>query len=147
MDLKDQQFGDLTVIRSVTIGRRTLWLCRCSCKKEIPVSSSNLTRGVYTSCGCKRVQKRDAGVKKHIADDRINGTRKSALRAKLHSENKSGVKGVIWIEARQRWKAYIGFKGKSKTLGYRTLKEDAIALRKAAEEKYHKPYLENEDSE
>ncbi|MNI99246.1 AP2 domain protein [compost metagenome] len=75
----------------------------------------------------------------------MDGTRKTALKAKLHIDNKSGHKGVRWNEQRQKWTAHIGFKGKQITLGYFSEKADAIAARKAAEEKYHKPYLEDND--
>ncbi|MEV9641790.1 hypothetical protein ABZ756_13900 [Mammaliicoccus sciuri] len=46
------------------------------------------------------------------------------------------------MESRQKWKAYIGFKGKQITLGYYDNKDEAIAARKVGEEKYHKPYLD-----
>lgn len=100
--------------------------------------------GHYKSCGCKRIAKRDAGLKKHIKSDRIDGTRKSALKSKLHKGNKSGYKGVTWVESRNKWRAYIGHKGKQVSLGYFDNKEDAVAARQNAEEKYHKPYLEDE---
>lgn len=92
-----------------------------------------------------RNAKRDAGVKKHIELDRINGTRKSALKSKLHKGNTSGHKGVIWLESRKKWRAYIGYKGKQIHLGNFDSKEDAIKARKKAEEKYHKPYLEGDE--
>ncbi|MFE4569972.1 HNH endonuclease [Paenibacillus chitinolyticus] len=144
IDLTDKQFGELTVLKKVIEDNKTKWLCRCSCKKEIIVPGYALRAGIYKSCGCIRDQKRDQGAKQHIENDRADGTRKSALKAKLHAGNKSGVKGVIWMSDRQKWRAYIGIKGKSITLGYYALKDDAIAARKAAEEMYHKPYLEDE---
>ena len=144
IDLTGARFGELTVLslsdQTLENGSR-LWLCRCSCGRDTYVASFSLLHGHYKSCGCKRDSKRDAGLAKHLESDAVDGTRKSALTAKLHDGNKSGVKGVLWMESRQKWKAYIGFKGKQITLGYYDNKDDAIVARKAGEEKYHQPYL------
>lgn len=78
----------------------------------------------------------------HLSRDRVNGTRKTALIAKMHKDNKSGHKGVVWVDSRQKWRAYIGIQGKQVSLGYYTKKEDAIAARIKAEETYHRPYIE-----
>ena len=52
-NLKDQTFGDLTVVdlypKSDKHGR--YWLCRCSCGLETVVRSSNLVNGHTKSCG------------------------------------------------------------------------------------------------
>jgi hypothetical protein len=144
IDLIGQSFGELTVVKLSEQKRNNtkLWECICSCGKTIYVLGPSLTHGHYKSCGCKQPLKRDVGVKKHIDHDRIEGTRITALKAKLHKGNKSGHKGVRWNEARQKWTAHIGFKGKQISLGYYTNKKDAIAARQAAEDKYYKPYLE-----
>lgn len=150
IDLTGQNFGELTVIklsdrRDPKHNNTRLWECLCSCGKIAYVLGTSLRAGHYKSCGCKLVEKRDKGAKKHIETDAIDGTRKSALKAKLHVGNKSGHKGVRWNESRKKWTAHIGFKGKQISLGYFTDKEDAIAARKKAEEIYHKPYLEDKD--
>ncbi|MNJ25413.1 AP2 domain protein [compost metagenome] len=148
IDLTGQQFGDLRVIsRSDRRDKyhNPLWECLCTCGKTVYVPTGSLNAGYYKSCGCKRIAKRDKGVLKHIAADRVDGTRKTALKAKIYANNKSGIKGVRWNEQRQKWTAHIGFKGKQITLGYFINKDDAIAARKAAEEKYHKPILEGEN--
>lgn len=147
IDLAGQKFGDLEVLRlSDQRGKNNtlLWECKCSCGEVIYVLGVSLRAGYYKSCGCKQAAKRDKGAREHLKSDQVNGTRKSALKAKLHKGNKSGHKGVIWVESRQEWKAYIGFQGKNITLGYRKNKEEAIQLRIKAEEKYHKPYLQEE---
>lgn len=147
IDLTGQTFGELSVIQlSNKRGKdgTRLWECQCSCKNIIYLHGYSLLHGHYKSCGCKRIAKRDAGLKKHIKSDRIDGTRKSALKSKLHKGNKSGYKGVTWVESRNKWRAYIGHKGKQVSLGYFDNKEDAVAARQNAEEKYHKPYLEDE---
>lgn len=148
IDLTGQVFGDLTVIK--LSDRRNkyntlLWECVCSCGSTTYVEGGSLRAGYYKSCGCKQAVKRHQGMLQHLAQDRVDGTRKTALTAKMHKDNKSGHKGVTWVKSKQKWRAYIGILGKQVSLGYYTSKEDAIAARKAAEEKYHKPYLGDEE--
>lgn len=150
IDLAGQQFGDLKVVAlSDRRGNHNtlLWECVCSCGSTIYLLGSSLRKGIYKSCGCKHAAKRDQGAAQHIERDRVNGTRITALKAKLHKGNKSGHKGVTWIEKRKKWTARIGFKGKQINLGYFTNIEDAIAARVAAEEKYYKPLLEAKTNE
>lgn len=150
IDITGQIFGELKVIRlSERRNERNvlLWECLCSCGETTYVMGSSLRAGHYKSCGCKQKLKRDKGAREHEKADSVDGTRKSALKAKLHKNNKSGVKGVMWMESRQEWKAYIGFKGKQINLGYRKDKDEAIALRQEAEKKYHKPYLEEKETD
>lgn len=150
IDLTGQVFGELKVIRlsdELHGFRINPWECLCSCGNHTYVPAGNLRKGHYKSCGCKQGEKRDAGVAAHIERDKVNGTRISALKAKLHKDNKSGVKGVRWNEERHKWNAYIGFRGKQITLGYFLFKEDAVKARLAAEEKYHIPVLEGNNAE
>ncbi|MGZ0043409.1 AP2 domain-containing protein [Paenibacillus sp. BJ-4] len=146
IDLTDQVFDDLTVVKlsdkKLKNGTR-LWECLCSCGNKTYVPGIALRAGHYKSCGCKRVEKRDRGIANHIQTDTVDGTRKSALKAKLHKDNKSGVKGVRYNEQRKKWTAHIGFKGKQINLGYYDKKEDAVAARKHGEELYHKPIIGN----
>ncbi len=147
IDLKGKTFDDLKVVKlSDRRGKDNtkLWQCKCTCGNMIYVHGYSLNHGHYKSCGCKRIKKRDAGIKQHIKNDRVGGTRKSALKSKLHVNNKSGVKGVRYNERRKKWIAYIGFKGKQISLGYYDKKEDAIQARLDGEEKYHKPILEDD---
>lgn len=151
IDITGQQFGDLTVIglsdKRGGPSNTLLWECRCSCGNTAYVLGASLRAGHYKSCGCKHGIKRDQGVRRHITVDQVDGTRKSALNSKLHKGNKSGHKGVTWMESRQKWRAYIGFKGKQITLGYFDNKDDAIKARHLAEEKYFKPILEGVEDE
>lgn len=152
IDLTGRQFGDLTVIR--LSDRRDekhhntlLWECRCGCGNTTYVLGSSLRAGYYKSCGCKREKKRDHGAREHEKTDRVDGTRKTALTAKLHAKNKSGHKGVMWNKHRNKWTATIGFRGKQIFLGNYDDKEDAIKARQLAEEKYFKPILEENNNE
>lgn len=54
----------------------------------------------------------------------------------IYKRNKSGVTGVSWNKARNKWYANIGVDGKLINLGYFTDKEEAIKARLQAEEKY-----------
>lgn len=149
IDLTGQQFGELTALsyNPGTKHNHSTWTCQCSCGNVIKVPGYALRAGTYKSCGCKRDIKRDKGVKQHIEKDRVAGTRKSALKQKVHKDNSSGVKGVCWFAARNCWRAYITIAGKTKHLGHFKNKEDAIKARKEAEEKYHKPILEEDENE
>lgn len=54
----------------------------------------------------------------------------------LQKNNTSGHKGVRWHKRDSKWEAYIGNNGKLINLGYFDTLEDALAIRKQAEEKY-----------
>lgn len=72
-----------------------------------------------------------------------DGTNVARIKSdKPTSRNKSGIRGVCWHKHKCKWRASIGFKGKSIELGYFDNIEDAAAARKQAEEKYFKPVIE-----
>lgn len=54
----------------------------------------------------------------------------------LRSDNTSGVTGVSWNNYTGSWNAYISIDGKTINLGYYDNKDDAIWIRKEAEEEY-----------
>jgi len=150
IDITGQQFGDLTVIKlsnKKTKHGQILWECKCVCGNTTYVMGSSLRARHYKSCGCRQPINRDKGMRKHLESDRIDRTRKSALKAKTSSRNTSGHKGVTYDKQRKKWRSYIGFKGKQISLGYFDNIEDAIKVRKKAEEKYYKPILEDKDNE
>lgn len=149
-NLVGQEFGDLKVIAlSDTVGKYggtdAVWTCRCVCGKEIECRTTELRNGIYRGCGCRRLEKLEAGLREHLESDQIDGTRKSALKAKLHVNNSSGVKGVQFMPQRGKWRAYIGFQGKQISLGYFDSFDDAVQARKAGEQKYHNPILDDEE--
>lgn len=52
-DLTGQRFGRLIVMeRSATIGKKTMWKCRCDCGNIIKVDGYNLRKRITQSCGC-----------------------------------------------------------------------------------------------
>lgn len=56
-DLSGLTFGRLTALRvGERRGRRTYWVCACSCGNETLVRSDGLTTGHTLSCGCLRIE-------------------------------------------------------------------------------------------
>lgn len=57
IDLTGQHFGELIVISrgSNTKDNQAQWNCKCSCGKELLISSKTLRKGSIFSCGCKRI--------------------------------------------------------------------------------------------
>jgi hypothetical protein len=70
----------------------------------------------------------------HIANLRAADKRINAINTGLASNNKSGVKGVSWHKAGNKWTAQIRDKGRKIPLGSYSLLEDAITARLKAEE-------------
>ena len=137
LDLTGQRYGQLTVLAPAeNIGTRTAWLCRCDCGKETVIRTNRLRSGHTTSCGC---QGPGVGL---TALTYIDGTYVEMLRAKtVRKNNTSGVTGVEWWAAKQRWRASICFKGKRHYLGSYVRFEDAVQARKRGEERFHDEFL------
>lgn len=62
--------------------------------------------------------------------------------SKIRSTNTSGTTGVWFDKSRGKWSAEIMFKKKKYFLGRYDKKEDAIAIRKVAEEEIFGSFLE-----
>lgn len=147
-DITGQVFGRLTAVRKTSTrspSGATIWECRCSCGNTTYVGISELTLGRINSCGCLRSETshengKNAG--KYIKDNFcIENTNINNLTAKKPKNNTSGVKGVSWDKARQKWLAQIVFQGKYYHLGRFDRKEDATEARKEAEEKLYGDFL------
>lgn len=131
LDLAGQRFGRLTALAPAkNVGGRTAWLCRCDCGRERVVRTAQLRSGHTASCGCLV-----AGKRKGPDLTYIDGTCVEMLAANtVRRNNTSGVPGVDWLSAKQRWRAMICFQGKRHYLGSYTRFEDAVKARKRAEE-------------
>jgi hypothetical protein len=144
-----KKFGRLMPIRRINFDKGySRYICRCDCGKEIEVLGSQLLAGYYKSCGCYHSEGyKDFDKIQHLGTEklqskRVEGTSLYGITMKTPVTNTSGVKGVSYIERLHKYRAYIQIKGKQKYLGvYKTL-EEAAAARKAAEEKYFKPIIE-----
>lgn len=137
LDLAGQVFAHLKVLEPApNIGKRTAWVCRClNCGKLVTVQTKFLRNGHVTSCGCQRSS--------HLAQMHyVDGTCVEMLQVKtVRKSNKSGVPGVFWSAVDRCWRAQIGFKKKSYSLGRFQKKDDAIRVRKRAEEEIHGEFL------
>lgn len=145
-DIAGQRFGKLTAIRQLEEkrGSNYLWLCRCDCGREIKTTANALLSGNTKSCGCGRAESMRRTLAQHgtVAEHvhLIDGTCVEKLRQqKLQKNNTSGYTGV---QARgDKWIAIITFKGKVYYLGsYRKL-EDAVRVRRQAEERLFGEFL------
>ncbi len=139
LDLLGQQFGKLTVLGPAeNVGGRTVWLCQCSCGRQIEIKTCHLRAGHAHSCGC--LESRDP--QSALGLTYIDGTCVEMLRARtIRSNNTSGVPGVDWMTRRGRWRASICFKGKRYYLGSYGQFADAVCARRRAEEKLHDKFL------
>ena len=135
LDLTGQRFGMLTVLAPAEdIGSMTAWRCRCDCGKECVVMTAHLRSG-QTSCGCKP------------SVTLIDGTCIEVIRSKtIRRNNTSGVTGVEWMPALNKWKAVINFKGQRHYLGLFGRFEDAVAARKRGEDVYFQAFLDEFDA-
>ena len=71
-----------------------------------------------------------------IANLRLATPQQQRFNAERAPNNTSGYSGVSWRKTRGKWWARIKIDKITKHLGYFTSKEEAIAARKAAEDKY-----------
>lgn len=87
---------------------------------------------------------------------KTNDNRKSQLRLCTNSENQmnrkcsnssSGICGVYWYAAQQKWSAEIGINGEKIFLGLYNDINQAIQARKQAEEKYFKEFAYKEEGD
>ena len=139
-DISDRQFGKLKVKyvtdkKSHTKSRCKIWHCECECGKECDVLYDDLVSGNVQSCGCLHSEK--------IKELYVDGTAPCKLDGnKIRSTNTSGTTGVWFDKSRGKWSVEIMFKKKKYFLGRYDKKEDAIAIRKAAEEEIFGGFLE-----
>lgn len=140
-DLRGQKFGRLSVVKETEKrdkdNRAVIWLCRCECGNMCEVASTDLRQGMVRSCGCLKKEwqhKHGKEIGEATKEKCIEGTNVRNLTSKLPKNNTSGIKGVTWDKAKNKWHAQIGFKGKNYHLGRYANKEDAIYARKEAED-------------
>lgn len=155
-DITNKRFGRLIAINPTEnrdkYNGAVIWKCKCDCGNITYVSISNLQKGSIVSCGCYKKEYQvnhgqeigEINVKRNIKD----GTNIRAIsRTKLLKNNKSGVTGVCWDKACEKWVAQIEFKKKHYNLGKFKNKKDAIAAREKAKEELHNKYLREIEKE
>ncbi len=141
-----QRFGKLTVTEDLGTrkgGKIHMWHCVCDCGGEIDVAQDHLIQGLTKSCGCLH----DSIGRENLK--LVRGTSVTKLegrKGKLNASNTSGYNGVYeqYSHGKQtgRWKAQIGFCGKTYGLGTFEKIEDAVAARKEAEERLYGSFLD-----
>ena len=139
------KFGYWTVIAEPDyISRHNVWvLCRCVCGKEKMVNLVALTRGRSRSCGCHRSDNQSAAqiagkeqghqLMKEFHRHHLSG---KYLDKSTNRNSTTGHTGVSWSKAVGKYRAYITLDRRQIHLGSFDRIEDAIAARKAAEQKY-----------
>ena len=134
VDLTGKRFGRLVVVSmtSKRISNSVVWKCLCDCGNTCEVNSNSLVQGLTHSCGCLKKE-----------NDKLNQVRviNSTLSNQKRSNNKSGSIGVCYDNSSKKWLATIGFNGKDYYLARCDKKEDAINIRKRAEQELLKPVL------
>lgn len=150
-DITNNRFGRLIAINPTSkkdsCNGATIWLCKCDCGNTKEVSISDLQNGFVKSCGCLGKENSKSNIQKaikvHLDKHIIEDTNLQIItRKKPQSNNTSGVTGVRWDKSRNKWYAEITFKKKVYYLGRYVNKEDAINVRKEAEEKLFGEFLE-----
>lgn len=150
VDIRNKKFNNLTTIEPTSkksSNGSIIWKCKCDCGEITYVSMGDLTSGKVKSCGCLISETSKENIKKatevHLKENIIEGTNIPAIsRKEIISSNTSGITGVRWDKSRQKWISEIRFKNKWYFLGRYKEKEDAVKIRKAAEDKLFKPFLE-----
>lgn len=148
VDLTGKKYGMLTVLEYTGEGKyhEEIWLCKCECGNIIRRKRNSLVNNRNCNCGCYTKEITLDHVKKANEKlnevDRIEGTSINKIsREKPLKSNKSGYNGVSWDKSRKKWVAQIWFKNKHYYLGRYDVKEEAIKVRKEAEEKIFGEFL------
>lgn len=128
ISLVGKRFGNLAVIKNKypdVISKQ--WICQCDCGKIIELSENDLLKNGYKSCGCKKIEN---AKKSNNRDDELS----------INKKNKKII-GVSYDKKTSKWQAYIGFKKKLYYLGHYVDKEDAIKIRRKAEDKLNCDFI------
>ncbi len=130
-DLTGKVFGYLTVLEATEKRQRrnVVWKCSCKCGKEVEVPTTILLSGNTTSCGCLNRE-----ILQHV-NRYVEGT---SLRQCLDDRvvNENSISGYVGVQQkRDKWTAYINYKGVRYHLGTYENIEDAVQARARAKEK------------
>jgi len=129
-DISGMTFGFLTALEPTDKRDRKdiVWRCQCKCGNTVELPATRLLVGNTLSCGCL--------LKEHFRRANMyidNTSLRQALEEKVESVHSvSGYTGVT--RKRDKWKAYITYKGKHYSLGCYTNLEDAVKARARGKE-------------
>lgn len=120
--------------RAGSRGGKALWKCQCECGGSCFHTTSELNTGKLQSCGC--VQKETASELAVSAGRKRTfegGSCLNAYKSVRYKNNSSGVKGVSWYKKSGKWRAQIKYAGENYYLGLYDKLEEAVEVRKEAE--------------
>ena len=129
-DISGQRFGYLIAVEPVGQIKRgdIVWKCQCKCGNTIDLPATRLLLGNTQSCGCK-YKEHLSRVNKYID----NTSLRQSLEERIESKrSRSGYTGVI--SKRNKWQAYINYKGKRYSLGCYSDIQDALKARARAKQ-------------
>ena len=116
-----------------------VWQCSCDCRNETTVRQGYLLDGRTRSCGCLQSKM----IKENMKF--VEGTSVTMIektQSRLNSSNTSGHNGIYFNRKNQKWIAQITFKKKNYYLGSFSDIQDAVNVRKRAEERIYGEFLE-----
>lgn len=141
----DRKYGKLTPIEFCgKNGFDALYVkCRCDCGNLTSATVSELKRGKKTMCYDCSIKKFKKYGEEFQKEDRVCGTAlsKIQLEKKPQKNNKTGYTGVFWNKKIKKYCATIQFQKRMYYLGSYYRIEDAVAVRKIAEEKIFGNFL------
>lgn len=125
-------------------GIYTMWDCICKvCGKPCVIVQTRLPG--YKSCGCL-FGLAQADLANRRSEYALDGTAVNTLLSsrKMNKNSSTGARGVSIIRKgdKQRYRAYINLRRKRIDLGQYDNLDDAIAARKAGEDLYYRPVIE-----
>ena len=129
-DISGMTFGYLTAIEPTGTKNRTdrVWRFQCQCGKTVELPATRVLLGNTLSCGCLKVARLKA-TKKYLAGTSIA----QSMTENVKSKNAvSGYTGVA--PKRDKWQAYINYKGVRYNIGCYWDIEDAVKARARAKE-------------
>lgn len=133
-DITGMTFGYLTAIKPTGEKKRGdfVWHFQCKCGKEVELPATRVLNGNTTSCGCLQAQMRKEIFAK--ANKCFGGTNLTqVMKDKVVSDRSiSGYVGVT--PKRDKWQAYIRYRGKHYSLGCYSDIEEAVKARARAKE-------------
>ena len=146
-NLTGHRFGKLEVIRRSdkrgSRGARTvpLWECLCECGNICYKATDTLTNSEISMCNDCVGKYARAKMRKKAGY--VDGTQISRITSdKLASNNTSGCRGVCFDKRSGKYRVRLTFKGKLMNFGTYANFDDAVKVRKAAEQEYYSVFLE-----
>ena len=140
-------FGRLTVLGVCEHTERKTYYdghgyrCECKCGNIVVVHGGSLRKGRTRSCGCMHHEMITENIKTFHEKIIFEGTNIPSISSnKLRIDNTSGVRGVH--RRKNRWQALITFKNKDYYLGSYDDLDEAVRVRKEAEDRLFGAFLE-----